>query len=68
MCAKDPMSPITVSDEAYRKVAKLGFPNGGTGECYVCGKERQYSYEEVVKLLKKPLPMHCGRRIDLKTK
>lgn len=60
------MKPLAASAKAYEMVAKLGYPEGGTGICYKCGKTREYTHEQVIKLLKKSLPLHCGRKIDLK--
>jgi len=66
----DPMQAMDslVSEAVIRKIAKLGYPNGATGECVMCGKEREYDFEQVVKLLRKSLPKHCGKTIDLKSK
>jgi hypothetical protein len=64
----DPMQPLNglVSEKVTRILAKLGFPNGATGECVMCGKEREYTFEQVVRLLRKSLPRHCDKPIDLK--
>ena len=61
-----PMQPLEFSETLRRKMARLAFPNGATGECVMCGKEREYTHEQVVVLLKKSLPKHCDKMIDLK--
>lgn len=57
-----------VSESVLRKICKLGFPNGGKAICHVCKKEREYDFEQVVKLLRKSLPKHCDKTIDLRPK
>ncbi len=64
----EPMTQFGISPKAAEMLAKLGFPNGATGECRECGKEREYSFEEVKGLLTKSLPKHCDKQIELRTK
>ncbi len=65
--APEPLNNL-ISESLMRKIVKLGYPNGGTGECVMCGKEREYTYEQVVSLLRKSLPKHCDRTIELRSK
>lgn len=64
----EPFQPLNtmLSESVRQKLARLGFPNGATGECVMCGKEREYTFDQVVSLLKKPLPKHCEKMIDLR--
>lgn len=61
------MQPIEISPQTWEKLARLGYPYGGIGICYRCGKEREYTREQMAKLLGN-CPFHCGQKIDFVSK
>jgi len=59
-----------VSLDRMFKTCQLGYPNGGILECRYCGKEKDLTLEQVVKLLTTSWPKLCSdcqKPADLKT-
>jgi hypothetical protein len=62
-----PMEAFSLSPKVADLIARKGFPDGANAICYGCMKEREYTTEEVRRVLLK-WPMHCNQRIELVSK
>ena len=59
------LSTVATKIPVYANIANLAFPEGTTGKCLVCGKERNCSTGEIANWMRKGLPKHCGQYITL---
>jgi hypothetical protein len=59
------LSEAAAKVPVYANIASLAFPEGTTGKCQVCGKERNCSTSEIAVWMRKGLPKHCGQYINL---